>query len=167
MKKKKLSLKFKIIEEKDSVMLYTTCPDYPEKEKDANFNLEEISEKNLMDIRLNDTPAILYKTGRKLYIKVFEKEQLGGLSPLITGSICAKCKRCRALPDSKGGCRRVRTHTITHNKTFYQGDKEQLVKISDRIEQFEFIEQGFETFNIGAGSEWLIVKKCRNFKADN
>lgn len=158
----KLSFEIKEKGDKKILKLYTWNDGkyYGEQE------LEKVTEKKLMKMRLSGKVSIVYKKNSELYGTSFDNPKLL-LSPLEGGSICARCKHCYALPDSEGGCERARVHTIAFYRRNQWASREEIITASDRIEKFKFVKKGYETFNVRNNYEFLIIQKCQKFEADN
>lgn len=113
--------------------------------KYAEFQLEPISREDLMIKRREGKPGIVLKKGEELYYsQITNRVKLTSLEELRYHK-CGECCRLSAKPDYLGGCAKVRS-------------------IKMRIEYYNFIELGMETFNLP--EEMLLVLKCQNYERD-
>ena len=124
-----------------------------------NFTLREINPVELIEIRLNKSPGVVYKKDNQLFYSPFSGEfNLGGKEDNLGEHLCAcDCSMvCR-------GCPRTAALTVAYQQRigcdFYTS-----VKNSWRIEKYTFVHEGIETFNMDTCNEAFIVLKCDNYQ---
>ena len=124
------------------------------------YCLTSITIEELLVERLSGKPGLVFKNGSSLYFTAIpEKMKFFACSNLGT-HLCPDCGHMSALPDSQGGCRKVRDRSMTSLDIRNSYNKKQSVTGSKRIEKYDFIELGYESFNTTQDS--LLVLKCQN-----
>lgn len=125
--------------------------------EDLLERLHEISSEELFKARLKNESGLVVKWDGKLYHFPLEKKDVIDIT--VSEHLCTFCARCSAALDPKG-CAKVRARTV-------EGLRQEGYSIlksilySDRIERFDFIERGVETF--GTRRDFLIIVKCKNY----
>ena len=96
------------------------------------FDLSQIEAEELGKIREQETPGFVLKMNGNLYYTEVPSEISFLGSNILGVHRCAtqnkECKRLSALDDEEGGCAKVRNKSV-------------------RIEDYEWIKEGYETFN--------------------
>ncbi len=151
---------------------------------DSQFQLNPITEEELFQLRLKNKPTFILKSNDKLFFANIRKKmrffaRCGYLH------LCPVCKRCSALDDEDGGCRKIRDLDLSidlgkkmanlKDKLRYSGQIEKAtpgflresciakaIQDSKRIEKYPFVAYGFETF--GTNTESLAILDCENFE---
>lgn len=113
-----------------------------------NFNLIEVTKEEVEQCRKAGIPSFLLKLGEKLYYAHISPNITFTDSNLLGGKHkCAlqgkECKRLSAASDENGGCEKVRNYC-------------------NRIERYQFIARGYETFNTHNDS--FFVASCDNYE---
>lgn len=124
------------------------------------YTLNSITPDVLLAERLSGKPGLVFKIGTSLYYTAIPAGMKFFTSSNIGTHLCPDCGHMSALPDSQGGCRKVRDKSITFSDIRGSYNKKQTVTGSKRIEKYEFIELGYESFNTTQDS--LLVISCRN-----
>ena len=123
------------------------------------YPFEKVSSSALLEERLSHTPCLILKNGKELYLAHINKN-----IKLVTCSsihLCANCKHLSSLPTNLGGCEKVRD--VLPEQVIMKATNPLLeIKTSKRIEKYNFINFGVETFNTTHNA--FIVFKCNNFQ---
>ena len=130
------------IEEK--VLYHETCTKQGKKVKEIHF--EEITSSEIEEKRSSGIPGFIVKdNGNYYYAQIPQGMKFTGnvlgQHMCVPTSDCV-CARLSAKPDEEGGCAKVRDR-ISH------------------IEKYDWITQGYETFN--TNQDCLIVKECSHY----
>lgn len=117
--------------------------------KFQDFILKKVTKDMLSKIRDEETLSFVLKQGKKLYwCKIPKNTNLVG-STMLGQHQCAStfctCEKMSAASEEEGGCKKVR-------------------KFGKGIEDFEFIEIGYETFNTNCDA--CVVGECNNYKEE-
>lgn len=129
----------------------------PDDQSKSELFLIEVSEDEMLNHRASHIPGlVLVANGRIFYAPISENVtlQLGKHQCCLDGKIC---KHLSALPDENGGCPKVRDLFINSINGRYTNLKE-----SKRIEKYDFIALGYETFNLG-DYENFTVFSCAHY----
>ena len=125
------------------------------------YKFRRITEEELLKIRKSGIPSFILKVGKRLYYTSVPKSfSINSNFTEIGRHMCAWCNRCRAIDESMGGCQKVSDCSID----VYQsevGNLREAILMSKRIEKYDFVKYGFETFNVSV--EVLAVIKCKNY----
>lgn len=125
--------------------------------EDLLERLQIITDKELLKARLNGKSGVVVKWDKQLYYCPIEKDDVIDIT--VPEHLCTFCARCSAALDPKG-CSKVRARTVEGlRQEGYSVLKS--ILYSDRIERFDFIERGVETF--GTRRDFLIIVKCKNY----
>lgn len=112
--------------------------------KKVEIQLEPISLQGLIKKRNSGKPGLVLKKNNKLYYsQIDSKIRLSSLAELRQHK-CRDCYRLSAKPEELGGCKKVRD-------------------IEMRLEKYDFIKLGIETFNFT--ERMLLVLECTKGKA--
>ena len=117
--------------------------------------LKEVSKKELMLIRLRETPGIVYKKGTQLFFAaVPEGFKISGQEISVGNHLCGKdcSKVCK-------GCPRTADLTLSYQIRLGK-DFTTAVCDSWRIEKYQFVTEGIEAFNMGANFDAMLVMGC-------
>lgn len=109
------------------------------------FPLLKVDVKDLPSLRKNGKPGfILKENGQYYYAEITERFSVFSIN-IIGPHLCAcNCARMRALPDSCGGCAKVRNRS------------------KEGIEKYPWITVGYETYN--CKNEAFVVIACGHYK---
>lgn len=115
--------------------------------KTVTFKLREVNLKELASYRNSEVPSFVLKTNGKIYYARIPKD-ISFLSSKILGMHqCAnaghECAHLSAASDDNGGCEKVR-------------------RLSQRIEDYPWISEGYETFNTKIDS--FVVTQCSHYE---
>lgn len=111
----------------------------------AYFPLRKVTIKELAELRASGIPGFVLKDSGKFYYTAIPKKL-----NLITTNVLKKhncgenCSRLSPAADEDGGCAKIRDRFEKH------------------IEKYDFIIQGYETFN--CNRESLVVSKCAHYE---
>lgn len=126
------------------------------------YPLTHISEEELLQKRASKIPGFVYKVNNNLFYTSLPNN----LSfPYYDKHICSSsksshvCKRLMSLEDSEGGCVKVKDRSFEYYNQNIRSIR--CLKHSKRIEKYDFITEGFETFNT-TGYNIFIVLSCKN-----
>ncbi len=110
----------------------------------GSYHFRKVSIEELTSLRAGKKPGFVLKEYRDYYYTEIP-ENLRFFSENIIGKhMCGEeCVHLSALPDSAGGCAKVRNH-------------------SRFIEKFDFITKGYESFNTEA--DCFVVIACSNYE---
>lgn len=126
----------------------------------AELLLKEVSEEELLKYRASHTPGlVLVANGRFFYAPISGNLtlDLGKHQCSLDGKVC---HHLSALPDENGGCPKVRDLFFNSlNGRFTT------LKSSKRIEKYDFIGLGYETFNLG-DYENFTVCSCAHYRPE-
>ena len=123
--------------------------EYQLKERSFFISLTQVSKDELYNLKEEGEPGVVYKKGQNLFYANLSSFpfQVVRLTLANTRShACAICRHLSALPDEQGGCSKVRA-------------------FSRNIENFDYILEGYETFN--TPSDVFIVCKCLNWEREH
>ena len=123
------------------------------------YTLNSITPEALLVERLSGKPGLVLKNGTSLYYTAIPAEMKFFTCSNIGTHLCPDCGHMSALSDSQGGCRKVRDKSITFSDIRGSYNKKQAVTGSKRIEKYDFIELGYESFNTTQDS--LLVLNCK------
>lgn len=110
--------------------------------KEVVFPLTEITATELKKIRRTKKLGFVLKCADKYYYTLIPDRLHFPEDFFVKEHKCGNCNRMSALPDSKGGCQKVRDKLIF-------------------IENYSFITDGFEVFN--TSRKVFPVFECKNF----
>lgn len=130
----------------------------PETGATNEYLLREVSRPELLNLRLNKQPGLVYKFDGKMYYTSIPKNFNHSLKdPALAPHLCGKnCSRvCK-------GCPRTRDLTVSFQMRYDKTFHEAVIK-SWRLEKYHFIPVGIETFNLEGSSEEMIVLACDNY----
>ena len=124
------------------------------------YNLQEVSEDQLLDLRLSGEPGFVLKTGTKFYYSPIPGD-LNVMSFKNLGEhLCTNwhhtCKNFCTF-----GCQKVHDAEVSWYRFHGYNAKRSMV-LSKRIEKYEFIEVGYEAFNLYENN-CLVILKCNHF----
>lgn len=141
-------------------------------EKEYHFPFKKISLQELEKLRTNQKYFNKLKREKKsllvlkhygLYFITQIPAKLSLTSQTIGTHLCAKCNRCYASLDAKGGCAKVRDQCIS---VYLREGKslEMAIQKSKRLEKYPFIDFGLEIINTVPDS--FVVLDCKRFVND-
>lgn len=117
------------------------------------FNLREVSREKILDYRSSRRPGLVFVICGKYFYTPISKSvifHLGGHQCSLNGNVC---KHLSALPKELGGCPKVSDLLIYSINAKYT-----TLRDSKRIEKYDFIQFGYETFNVP--NPVLTVLEC-------
>ena len=79
--------------------------------------------------------------------------------------LCSKCRRCHALSFENGGCQKILDEFYS-DKTFKKEYRIKVITAGKRIEKYDFITLGFQTFNQDDAKESFGVMNCDFFELE-
>lgn len=130
--------------------------------KKHKYSLRKVSKEELLNIRCAGIPSFVLRfNGDLYYTEINNVNQINVTSQEAGSHKCATCKRCRPVADSNGGCAKVRDcSTEVYVREMHPFKK--AVYMSKRLEKYDFIQYGIETFNIPL--EVFDVIECENYQ---
>ncbi len=147
--------------------LRVTITTYSEKDilsvEKKDYALREISEEELLEVRLQKKAGFILKIYDTFFYTQIPKN-FNFLSSNILGNsehLCKICPFCSPKPDCEGGCLKIRNVDFKELR-FLGYEKEIAIKLSERIEKYDFIELGCESFHTNL--ETLIVASCSRYE---
>ena len=151
---------------KDNILTIRTLSKDDKEIKKEDFPFKEVSEEELYAYRKTGKPAMCLKKEGKYYYTEIPKD-LKMLSRNILGDHCcgrsggADCGRLYACKEC--GCRKVMDlGQDSYEKLYYS--KNQALYLSKRIEKYDFITLGYETFN--TQMDVFVVVKCTDYTSE-
>lgn len=124
------------------------------------YTLTKINEVDLARERMGKNAGLVFKHNDDLFYSPIPRK-MKFLSTFNIGKhLCSNCGRLSALPDCEGGCRKVRERPLTPLELNSSSNPVASFKHSKRIEKYDFIVMGLETFNTSQDS--LVVFQCKN-----
>ena len=126
--------------------------------------LTEISRKTLFKIRYEKKIGLVFKYQYKYFYTSTDIKKVVRDYRSQSTHICANCEHMSAAPDCDGGCANVRDFLpefyLTHGHNLIES-----IQLSNRIEKYDFIKLGLETFNNPEiGGNVFLVNECQNFE---
>ena len=115
-------------------------------------SLEEVSEEQILKLRLEGRRFVLVKIGEKLYL-LTERKKKATIKYALGNHLCSKCMMYRGTL-----CPKVFDIPL---KTC-QEQSIDVVKYSKRSEKYSFITASVESVNLA--DDFFIVSACNNFK---
>lgn len=128
-----------------------------------NYPLREVTEKELLRLRAQKEAGFVLKIYNFLYYTQIPKDFIL-LSSSLLGDSTHCCKNCpffSAKADCDGGCSKVRDVTPKEYRLLGYNKRTSL-ELSKRIEKYDFIELGCESFHTTL--EAFIVASCGRYK---
>lgn len=130
--------------------------------KETTYTLKKITLKNIQEVRLHQlktpkTAFCLIKVNDKYAITPIPKDLC--LVNNVGNHLCNTCARCRAMPEECGGCSKILEYDV---KEFNDLPKKKAIARSKRIEKYDFILKGIETFGC-ATTDAFVVCDCKNY----
>lgn len=148
--------------EKYSLEVITSFTAYEEQvrtwKESTFYDMRQVSPEELLELRFSRVPGIVYKRYNTLfYAPVPDTLAINGrdgdLGKHKCGCGCAKvCEGCLRTKDL------TVEYQLKQGKTFREA-----VKKSWRIEKYDFIREGLETFNMNTANDAFIVLACENY----
>ena len=149
---------------------YTVMKDgVNKKEKNViKYPLRRVTRRELFELRATGEPGFVFKVSNEEYYYARIHKKMRFYSQMTLGThLCAcygsGCRRLSAALDIEGGCAKVREAST---ELYMREGKDFLTALSwsSRIEKYDFIQKGYESFNTDQNS--LVVIKCRHFEED-
>lgn len=128
------------------------------------YHLSKVTEEELFQHRLSKKPGFVFKKEGNLFYTSIPKD-LSLISCRSLGAhVCAHsgsaCRHLYAKKECDGGCSKVRDNSLLcHRRNGYTTAK--ALKLSSRIEKYNFITLGFESFNTLQTA--FVVLNCSNY----
>lgn len=136
---------------------------------ETTFLLREVSPQTLLRYRSSKRPGFVFKFENRYYFTEIPKNlkllaQTFKFDDInVNYHLCGKnCRHASAADDRHGGCAKIRDFTT---ETLYKVQGLSFVKSvasSSRIEKYDFIKLGFESFNTTRNC--MYVALCQNYK---
>lgn len=128
-------------------------------EKVDIYSLRQIDVRELMMLRLSKVPGIVYKKGNLFFYSAISGEfNLAGKSDDIGKHACSQ--QCTMVCK---GCPRTSALTVAYQQRIGESFKASVVN-SWRIEKYDFVLEGLETFNMFGQNDAFIVLRCENYQ---
>ena len=128
------------------------------------YTLTKIDEVDLAKERMGKNAGLVFKHNDDLFYAPIHKKMkflsTFNIDNYIYKHLCSECGRLSALPDCEGGCRKVRERPLTPLELHSCDNPVATFKYSKRIEKYDFIVMGLESFNTSQDS--LVVFECKN-----
>lgn len=121
------------------------------------INLKKVTESELLKYRHGKKPGLAFVVDGNIYYSPLDKTTK---LELVKHKCCSDgdvCRHLSALPDELGGCPKVRDLCIDSLNGRFTNLKE-----AKRIEKYDFITLGYETFNIEFSQ--LVVLNCSHYE---
>lgn len=133
--------------------------------KELNFPLSLSSQDEIFSARLSTAPGFILKVENLLYYSQIPYNL--NLKAVSFSHLCAinnsECSHLIATPSILGGCPKVQDRFIEfYDKNDSYSSYIDTLEDSKRIEKYDFISLGFETFN--TISNTFCVIKCNNYE---
>lgn len=138
----------------------------------GEYILKKINPSLLFDLRLSKNPYFLLKSNGKYAITPIPQ----GLSLINTCKsphLCSTCEHCYALPEKhkvcnqngseRSGCAKI---CDMSPEEYTDMPFETRIQESHRLEKYDFITLGFETFNCQPTNTFTVLK-CANYEKDS
>ncbi len=124
-----------------------------------DFPLRKVEKKEILQLRYSGRPGFILKLGDDLYYgDITADVRIYNNLENFEKHMCATCNRCRAASDNMGGCQKVRDILPDDSAM----SKKKKIAEDKRIEKYDFVKIGYETFNCKA--EVLGIVKCTHYK---
>lgn len=128
---------------------------------EKDFPMQQITEAELLRYRLYGKPGFVLKSNDNYYYTEIPKDlRFIACNTLLGGHCCRNCRRLSAASDADGGCEKVRNASILYYKEY---SNRKAIELSQRIEKYDFITFGFESFN--TLHDALIVIECDHYES--
>lgn len=127
------------------------------------YPLREISVEEIIELRKTTIPSFVLKKNGHFYYTRIHKNMKFTNNMVLGAHLCGGCQHCSAAPDEKGGCPKVRNLDFSAFRVSKK-NFDAAVMASKRIEKYDFILEGFESFN--TSQESFVVTRCTNFESD-
>lgn len=129
------------------------------------FDLKVISKEELLTKRISKKPGFVYKFGDFLFYTALPKGVTPNDSVANAKHVCSAqghscCVHLSAETDEEGGCAKVRDIPMEFFKIEYPERLLSYVKDSNRIEKYDFITEGYESFN--TSNNLFVVLNCEH-----
>ena len=127
--------------------------------KESSFYpMRQVSVKELIELRLSEVPGIVYKKDNCFfYAEVPGTLTLNGKADCIGKHMCGT--QCTMICK---GCPRTSDLTVAYQQRFGKTFP-MAVKSSWRIEKYDFIREGLESFNMNSTNDAFIVLQCESY----
>ena len=126
-----------------------------------DYKLWKVKQHELIEIRAAAKPGFVLKVGNNLYYAEVPREaHLHVSAKRHTKHKCGNCSKLKQVIYGCGGCGKILDCSIDTYRREGCSEKKAVV-LSKRIEKYEFIVLGFETFNVEA--EDFTVVRCQNY----
>lgn len=119
--------------------------------------LQKISKEDLLNIRTLGIPGFVLKLEKTLFYTQISKDfpQIAKLEGFLENHECRDCKKLGTYD-----CSKTSDGALSFVLRYRSKDFKKAVKISQRIEKYDYITYGFETFNVTYES--FVVFNCKN-----
>lgn len=128
-------------------------------EKVDIYSLHQVDVRELMMLRLSKVPGIVYKKGNLFFYSAISGElNIAGKFDDIGRHACAQ--QCSMVCKD---CPRTSALTVAYQQRLGRSFKASVAN-SWRIEKYDFVLEGLETFNMFGQNDAFIVLKCENYQ---
>lgn len=126
------------------------------------YVMYEVNPQDLMDIRLSNVPGAVYKKGEHFfYAPISGNMNFAGKTDNSFGNhLCGE--QCTQVCK---GCPRTRDLTVAYQQRIGKKTFRTATDKSWRIEKYDFIYEGLETFNMSNQNDAFIVFQCGNYSS--
>ena len=144
---------------------YVTSTGRPKIIDENVYPLREVTPEELLSLRISRVPGFVFKTsGTFYYTEIPHDLNCAGIIK-IGEHLCADCARCHANSDQEGGCRKVRNLFVNPDNVPID-ILPRVISASKRIEKYQFITCGYQSFNTESSLETFVVMICNDCLPD-
>lgn len=128
-------------------------------EKVDSYPLRQVSVQELLELRLSKVPGVVYKKDNNFFYAAIPGElNFAGKADSLGKHACGE--QCTMVCK---GCPRTSDLTVAYQQRIGRRFST-AVKNSWRIEKYDFVREGLETFNMSAQNDAFIVLQCENYQ---
>ena len=131
-------------------------------EEASSYPMRQVSAQELMKLRLSKKPGVVYKKDNTLFYAAIPGHfNLTGRANSLGKHACGE--HCTMVCK---GCHRTDDLTVAYQQRIHrqkQPFKTAVLK-SWRIEKYDFVQEGLESFNMDKQNDSFIVLRCENFQ---
>lgn len=124
-----------------------------------SYPLRQVSVQELLELRLSKVPGVVYKKDNSFFYAAIPGElSFAGKAYSLGRHACGE--QCTMVCK---GCSRTSDLTVAYQQRIGRRFSD-AVKNSWRVEKYDFIREGLETFNMSTPNDAFIVFQCENYQ---
>lgn len=125
----------------------------------GSYPLSRVTRERILRLRLSMQSACIIKANDKFAFTNVQHDL--NLSNAFAKHLCTKCIHCLAR-NNNNGCKKV--YDLSPSE-FTNISRREAIKKSKRLEKYDFIKRGIETFGCYPYNAFIVLQ-CDNFEAD-